>query len=273
MLKRALTGIFALSLVGYASASTTTITTQNWDFGATISSHEDVQGYNTGNSRLNMTVGGVDVRVTAWSSTGEGACLSGIECGNTFAQDSDPFVERANLTQYGSGLGAINNDENDDSPNHALDSRGGSTNSKDFDMVLFNFDEAVELTQVNAGWYSGDSDITVLGYQGGNDLGNDPFGTGTKWSDLLNQGWNFRQDSFNIGTSAEAVTSGFESRYWLVGVYNPVFGGSVNHEGNDAIKLRSITTQQTEITKVPEPATFALLLAGVAAIFRRKLSA
>ncbi|TRY29492.1 exosortase-dependent surface protein XDP1 [Aliiglaciecola sp. M165] len=270
MLKKALTGIFALTLASYANASTTTFTTQNWDFS---SNNVSVTG-GSSNSQINMSAGGVNVKVTAWSSTGEGACNSGPECGNTFRRDTDPFIERAQLTNYSSGLGAINEDESDNSPNHAIDSRGQNRDEKDFDMVLFSFDEAVELTAINIGWTGGyDSDASILGYQGGTDLGSTPFSGNTKWSDLLNQGWDFRQDSFNIGVGSEAVSSGFESKYWLVGVYNPVFGGSVNHEGNDVFKLRSISTQLTHRTEVPEPATFALLLAGVAAVFRRKTKA
>ncbi|GAB5380277.1 MAG: hypothetical protein Alis3KO_09290 [Aliiglaciecola sp.] len=282
MLKKALTGIFALTLASYANASTTTFTTQNWDFS---SNSVNVTG-GSSDSQINMSAGGVNVKVTAWSSTGNGACGTGAECGTNDLRDDDPFIERARLTQYdGSGLGAINNDEGNNSPNHALDNQRYFTsgmssaqkealkNELDFDMVLFEFDQAVELTAVKSGWTNTDSDLSILGYTGGGSLGSTPFSSNTKWSDLISQGWGFNTDTFDNGTSTQAISSSLESRYWLVGVYNPVFNGTNFTHHNDAVKLMSISTKLTERTEVPEPATFALLLAGVAAVFRRRTKA
>lgn len=272
MLKKVLASVLVLGFANCSYASTTTYTTQNWNF-ASSSSATNVTNSGSGNSQINLSVGTVDVKVTAWSSTGDGSCGTGVECGNTAARDDDPFIERAILKQYnGSGLGAINNDEDSDSPDHALDNRNGNSNELDFDMVLFEFDTAVELTGVKSGWYSSDSDLSIVGYTGTGTLGSTPFGNGnTKWSDLLNNGWASVTDTFDQGTNNQTIAPGYESRYWLVGVYNPVFNGTSFTHHNDAVKLASITTRQGQPqTQIPEPATFALMLAGVAAIFRRK---
>lgn len=274
MFKKAVAGIFALTFTGYVSAATTTYTTQNWNLGTTGGTWSG-SGVN---KKLSLSSGTVNVTISAWSSTGDGVCGTGIECGNSASRDDDPFVERARLTRYtGSGLGAINQDEGSGSPDHALDNRNGGTNELDFDMVLFEFDSAVELESIQAGWYIGDSDASVLGYAGTQNLGTTPFSSSTKWSDLLNQGWAHSSNSnsnHDMLTNVSNVSINFESRYWLVGAYNPVFTNTSWSHRNDAFKLEHITTRQAQPqTQIPEPTTLALMLAGVALAFRRKFTA
>lgn len=289
MFKKAVTGIFALTFTGYVSAATTTYTTQDWDL---RSSNSDAgitgrlwNGSNLNsagvrendNSQINLSDGTVNVKVTAWSSTGEGVCGAGAECGNGISRDDDPFIERAILTQYSSGIGAINRDEGSGTPDHSLDNRNGDANSLDFDMVLFEFDTAVELTGYRNGYGSYDEDFSIVGYTGTGTLGSTPFSSNTKWSDLLtgNGGdWGFTSQNFVNGTNTQTIAPGFESRYWLIGAYNPVFTGTNIDHHNDAIKLRGITTRQAQPqTQIPEPTTLALMLAGVAMAFRRKFAA
>jgi len=214
MFKKTVTGIFALTFTGYVSAATTTYTTQDWNF-ASSSSSTNVTNAGSGNSQINLSVGTVDLKVTAWSSTGDGDCGVVIECGNSAARDDDPFIERALLKQYnGSGLGAVNNDEGSTSPDHALDNRNGNSNELDFDMVLFEFDTAVELTDVKSGWWSSDSDLSIVGYTGSSNLGANPFGNGnTKWSDLLNQGWSSVTDTFDKGTNKDRKSTRMNSSH------------------------------------------------------------
>jgi hypothetical protein len=89
MLKKVVTGICALTFTGYVSAATTTYTNQTWDF-ASSSSSTNVTNAGSGDSQINLSVGTVDLKVTAWSSTGNGNCGVGIECGNSAARDDDP---------------------------------------------------------------------------------------------------------------------------------------------------------------------------------------
>ncbi|MDC0602540.1 PEP-CTERM sorting domain-containing protein [Aliiglaciecola sp.] len=273
MFKKVVASIFALTFTGYVSAATTTYLDQNFNFKSS-SSNRNVTGDNT----ITFTNSGVRVTASAWSSSGNAACTQGPECNNNLdSYDRDPYIERAQLTQYnGSGMGAINLDEGDSSPHHALDNNGSNHGWVDYDMVLFEFDTAVELTGVSAGWSSNDSDISVLGYQGTNDISNSPFAANDKWSDIVNQGWGYHVDKFNIGVNNTATISpGFESRFWLVGVYNSVFSGGTNADHNwDAIKLGQIKTRKAQPqTQIPEPTTLALMLAGVALAFRRKFAA
>ncbi|MFA3789653.1 exosortase-dependent surface protein XDP1 [Aliiglaciecola sp. SL4] len=267
MVKKVLAGLFAMAVAGYASAGTTTYETQSWNLKS---------GGSWGSNSLSFTSGTVGMTVTAWSSSGNtGSCHSGPECSSSnVSYDRDPFIESAALKRYTHGLGAINNDENNSDPHHALDNYGNSSNWTDYDMVLFEFDTAVELTSVQAGWYRNDSDVSIVGYTGTDDLGSTPFSSSSKWSDLVDDGWTYQTDKHNIGTNVANISPGFESKYWLVGVYNSVFSGNAGDNYYDAIKLANITTTKSEgQTQVPEPATYALLLIGVAAIFRRKLSA
>ncbi|GAC15879.1 exosortase-dependent surface protein XDP1 [Aliiglaciecola lipolytica] len=276
MIKRSIVGIFALTFAGYAAAGTTTYTTQTWNFGSSSSSA------NVSGNEVNLTEGTIGVTATAWSSSGnpsyghQSSCGTGPECNSgNVAYDQDPFIERATLTQYnGSGLGAINLDEGDSSPHHAVDNKGSNTGWIDYDMVLFEFDTAVELTGVRAGWTSNDSDVSILGYTGTGSLGSTPFSSSTKWSDLMSDGWGYQTDKFNIGTNTANISPGFESKYWLVGVYNSVFSGNAGDSNWDSVKIKKLYTRKGDSqTQVPEPATFALLLAGMVAVFRRKLSA
>ncbi|WP_342807290.1 exosortase-dependent surface protein XDP1 [Alteromonas sp. M12] len=265
MVNKVLAGFFALAVTGFASASTTTYETQNWNFSS---------GGSWGSNSLSFTSGTIGMTVSAWSSSGNDDCLSGPECNSSnVSYDRDPYIESAQLKRYSSGLGAVNNDEGDSSPHHAIDNKGSNDGWRDYDMVLFEFDTAVELTSVQAGWYSNDSDVSIVGYTGTKDLGTTPFSSDTKWSDLLSEGWGYQTDKFNIGKNTATIAPGFESKYWLVGVYNSVFSGNAEDSYYDAIKLKNITTRKGEgQTQVPEPATFALFLAGMAAIFRRKMS-
>ncbi|GAA0857803.1 exosortase-dependent surface protein XDP1 [Aliiglaciecola litoralis] len=285
MIKKALTGIFALAVAGYANSSTTVYETHHFNFSSSHASRNVQTDVDNPYGFVSFTSStGIKVTATALSSTGyTGTCDSGLEClpGND-STDDDPYIQNAYIKQYnGNGLGAVNFDEADDVPNHAVDNKGNASNELDYDMVLFEFDTAVELVGVKNGWLGSrddnntandnDTDISILGLNG-------PFtGSGNlKWSDLMSHGWGYHQDKFDIGLNTRAtIAPGFESKYWLVGAYNSVFSGGINADNDwDAVKISKLITRTSSPQgQIPEPATFALMLAGVAAIFRRKLSA
>ncbi len=269
-IKKIIVAALVLSAANYASAAT-----QTWDFvngsGSGIE-NDNAHGLGTG-SYIDMTVGGVEVVISAWSST-EAVNCNVSDC----SYDSDPGISRAELKKYSGGLGAINNDEVNDSPNHAFDSRISYNPSNpdeqyiDFDMMLLEFDTEVELTEIDIDWYGGDSDMIVLNYAGSGN-GGIPFGATDTWSGLLNEGWNFVGENMDVSTTNNAiVANSFESKYWLVGVYNPAIGNyGTNYGGNDAVKIAGVVTKTTDpSTQVPEPATYALVLMGLIAAFRRK---
>lgn len=254
--------------------------TQTWDFvngsGSAIE-NDNAHGIGTG-SYIDMTVGGIEVVVSAWSSTGGdftgGGCGAAPECQvgeNT--QDLDPFIERADIKKYGGGLGVLNNDETDNVPDHSTDSYNANDIDLDYDMILLQFSDAVALDEVDIDW-PGDSsgydrDISIAAYTGGSAISGVPFGSNTMWSDLLASGWGFSENYSNLSAGFnQVISSPVESRYWLIGAYNPVFGDTWTY-GNDAVKIAGVITSTTPSTQVSEPVSLLLLLSGLLGIRRR----
>lgn len=265
MLAKTIIGTFAL----LASCSAFSAE-QTWDFvngSGTVIENDNAHGIGSG-SYIDMTVGGIEVVISAWSSTASGACTANDSGCDTY--DSDPYIERASLRSYSSGLGAVNNDEDSGSPDHAFDNHLGISPSADYDMMLLQFDTAVLLEEIDINWRSGDSDMTVLSYTGPGDLTGVPFDSHT-WSSILNDGWSFIDNYSNVSTSNnQIVSASSESRYWLVGVYNPIFGDGWSAT-NDAVKIAGVITSTNPPgdNQIPEPATVLLFTAGLLALRRR----
>lgn len=270
-----------LAFCGLAMSSGSFAAVQTWDFvygdGSGIE-NDNAHGIGNG-SYIDMTVGGVDLVISAWSSTAgtrNRPCNTGPECDpGDNAYDPDPYIRRAELTKYYGGLGAINRDEVDNQPNHAFDSslsNDGRNSTIDYDMALLQFDTAVKLEEVDVNWIGSDSDITVLSYTGQGEITGNPFGSATKWSDLLTNGWSHNGNYSDLTTSQNQIISNpVQSRYWLVGVYNPAFGNSWSF-GNDAIKLAGVVTSVTtggSTPGIPEPATALLIALGIFGIRRK----
>ena len=199
--------------------------TQTWDLlngngsGIENNNAHDI-GYGT---YIDMTVGGIEVVASAWSSTGEGTCGSNDSGCKTY--DSDPFIQRANLTKYnGYGLGAINQDEGSGSPDHSFDNTG-STYGADYDMMLLQFDTAVVLEEIDIGWRGSDSDISILGYTGSDDINGVPFGGSDTWSSLLNDGWGLVNNLNNTNLGSNQVFNNY-TNYYNICNYKSVFFGT-----------------------------------------------
>ena len=157
------------------------------------------------------------------------------------------------------GLGV----EKTDSPNHAVDNEGG-----DFDMLLLSFDEAVKLLSLDLGWISGDSDISLLAFNGSS------FNTssllGKKWEDLIGNGWQSAGNYYNVdygSNSGNVNSTGITSQYWLVGAYNDKLGGFTGSNknlssGNDYFKVKGVSVERPPVN-VPEPGALMLLALGL----------
>lgn len=230
---------------------------QTWDF----DSSQSFSSSNFGNSLSLTSPDGINLTVTGWSDTWD-------------IRGPDEVQSARLLWANSSALGVQNRDENTSSPNHSIDNITSDSDGE-FDMLLLNFDTAVNLTGIDLNWAvdgnsSGIADISILAYDGTGSTGV----SGSNWSDILSSnGGNYDSagNHNNVGLSYYAVNpTDIVSTAWLVGVYNPVFGsGSGLDGGDDGMKLSLITTETggdepPPPGEVPVPGSAPLLLLGLA---------
>lgn len=254
-----------VTFVASTSVSYAEITT--WEF-RTGSSNYDVEnsGYKFGNllSIDSNNDGTPELTIQAWSDTGCGwNCGSDSELGRGYASTNGSGLLNYNLD---SSSGSVTGEE------HVIDNQDGDT-----DMMLFTFTESTALTGIDIGWFSNDSDVSIVAF---NTL---PTLQGNNWSNIASQ--SIYSASFsNLGTAPYTLVNEIsnvvvEAKYWLIGAYSSIFGDSGNHDNrSDKFKIASITTETTkvippdpDVTEVAEPSTIAVFASfGLFLMWRRK---
>jgi hypothetical protein len=260
---RAKTQIFALGVIGAAVA------------GFTLPASAAVTTYNllsgsctTNNSNYNNARTCPGVTATGWSNTG-----------NPLATGSE--LDRARVVTYSGGLGLTNkdgpggpsgggdaNEQDSDAPEHGID------HDQRKDSMLLTFGTSVKLTDLQIGYRSVDSDMTVLAFTGGSCNGGV---AGQTYVGLTSCGWTLVSHIMNVpqqsGTSFTSInnTTSISSQYWLIGTYISDLANAGKTVGTtdwnkDHVKLLAVKGDPNG--KVPEPGTAALLGIGALGFWR-----
>ena len=261
-INKKLVSLGVATVIAAMHAVPTLANVQTWSFN---SGSQSFSNTSNGNSLSMTSSDGINLTITGWSDTND--------------VSSDDTVETAKLLWANTNaLGVQNQDEDTSDPNHSVDSVTSDSDGE-FDMLLLEFDTAVNLTSLKLNWAVGGNasstaDLSLLAWNG---TGSAAL-AGNSWSSILDSNGG-RYDSVgnysNVGLSYYTVNpTSIESTKWLVGVYNPAYG-SGGDAGDDGFKLTSLKTSTSSTpppgpAPVPVPGTAALILAGLLALRTRR---
>ncbi|MDC6168250.1 exosortase-dependent surface protein XDP1 [Paucibacter sp. XJ19-41] len=213
-------------------------------------------------NNYSCSANGITATVTAWSTTGSSSTYQDA----TVNLYSGGFGVRNRNPYDGSDTGTTPDEQQD--PQHSID------NMTNTDLVLINFGaDSVALKALSLGWWTSDSDVTVMRYKGGA-VGNTSSLAGFGAGNLISNGWELVKSVADVGNLPNDSTTfnaaGVSSSWWLISAYNSTYGGSgtgLDTATKDYFKLLTFggdKTSQTPGTGVPEPGSLALV--GIAAL-------
>ncbi|MFD1788394.1 PEPxxWA-CTERM sorting domain-containing protein [Sphingomonas floccifaciens] len=232
--------MLAGGLIAVAAAASVSAPANAGTFVLTSNSNSALSGA-VGNSLGPVTVGGITVTATAWS---------------TDSLSSAP--KEAYLGRYVNGLGVTNVSEGNGQTNnsHTVDNIGS------YDFIKLTFSTAVQLTGMTLSGYDVDgSRYTPIDTDAWVSYGSSGFATNDDWQGYLNRGIDV--------ASGTNLSSNKVGTVWLVGAARSP------SDRDDGFKLASITAFAPP-SGVPEPATWLTMILGfgvIGGVMRRRMSA
>ncbi|MFT6735882.1 MAG: hypothetical protein ACJAS9_004096 [Polaribacter sp.] len=273
-------------------ATTTFASGTTWNF--VNSGDTQIEGGDSYGNYIDLERDGIELIVSAWSETKNNSdpCIDFPELpecqvadGSNESTERDLFIDTAKLEYYGNTLGVKNKDGEGGSPQHSIDNIPNSSayGYNDYDMVLLQFNKKVVLDEIVIGWATNDgginsygaADISIVAYTGDDTKNANPFFANTQtWGDLLTSTPNWQSvENIENASILQAITNPVASQYFLIGAYNPIFGGNLSN-ANDGFKLSGVKTK-TAASKppsnaIPEPSSIALAFLGLLLLRRRQ---